>query len=457
MLKVIKDPLAYFKNLTRDDNPYDWFSILGTKCLIINDSVAVQHVFQSNFENYRKSVFHKGLRPLLGEGIFLSEGPLWQKQRKEMAPFFAGRHFPDYMDSMVEASQLMTQRIRKKSQNGKPVDISPECMLLTLDVVLKAIFKDPRENIADDMRESLGLLLKDAEERIWSLVNVPQSIKAKFFPEYKNALKFLEGTVSDLMRVKKDDPSKDHAINDFVSVISDKYDQDNDIEKKLLRDQILSFLLAGHETTANALTWVLLEVVKNEQLRTQAEQCVQDVDLNNFGMDSFKDMRFILSIFEESLRVYPPVWTMSRQANTPDLIPTESGEMISVNKDQIIMISPYTLHRSKRYWSNAETFDPNRFMPDAPEEINKYAYIPYGAGPRLCLGHKFANIEGTIAMVELLKNFDMSIAPEDLHDITPEPLITLRPNKEVNITFKETTRNNQNNEAQYSFTKKEVA
>lgn len=426
MYKVVQDPLKYFRDLMQDDAPYRWFRILHNRCLILNDAAALEHVLQKNFDNYRKSKFHKGLKPLLGNGIFLSEGALWKKQRKETAPFFSGKHIKEYVDDMALSALELTRRINTKILLNQPVDIHAECMWFTLDVVLRSLFRDPRSDIASDMKASLGLLLQDAEARIWNLVNVPQSIKVHYYPEYKKALTFLDKTVADLVEMKKGE--KDYN-QDFITVLSNAYDTNKDVEKQLLRDQIMSFLLAGHETSANALTWAFYELARNAALKKKAYAEIQNVCLETIDFDTVQKLPYLLSVFEEALRLYPPVWTMSREALGPDVIPLESGETIGVPKGMLTMLSPYIVHRSKRYWSHPEVFDPERFLGANRESITKHAYIPYGGGGRLCLGHKFANIEGVVGLARVLNDFNFSYTRNE--DIRPEPLITLRPNQPI--------------------------
>ena len=444
MFKIIADPLDYFEKLGDTDAPYVWFSILGIKCLLLNDTRAVKHVFLDNFDAYKKSRFHKGLKPLLGKGIFLSEGDLWKKQRRETAPFFSGRHFPGYIKKMNISAELLTRRLEKKTKKYGSVDINAESMWFTLDVVLRALFDDAEEGYAEDMRHSLGLLLDDAEERIWNLVIVPQEIKTRLYPEYKSALKFLNSTVANLIDKKKKVVKSDNQpIADFVTEISSYYDNADPEQRGILRDQIMSFLLAGHETSANALSWAVFELAKNPELSKEAQAVVRSFDGEALDMESFSQLKSILAIFEESLRLYPPVWTMSRESLETDEIPMEDGEILPVKKGQIVMISPYTLHRHPKFWDKPTQFDPTRFYPENKASINKFAYIPYGAGPRICLGHKFANIEGMIALIHILKEFDFELLTPET-DIKPEPLITLRPNGPVNMMFKRHSQKNLN-------------
>lgn len=423
-----KDPLNGFIKISQKHGPYVWFEILGKPVLLLNDATAIQHIFQDNFENYKKADFNDVLKPLLGNGIFLTEGQAWKKQRRESAPVFANKNFPGFVEEITHAAESMFARWDALIAQKKPIKLDVEMMWFTLDVVLRALFHEEREDVAAKVKESLGLLLEDAEKRIWALASIPQSLTLKM-PKYREALGFLDTLVADLVSLRK----KNGAYpEDLLSRLIDAYSSSK-LDQQILKDQVMSFLLAGHETTANGLTWAWYEISRRPEIRERLTKEVHEVLGNRKPtMADLEKLNYTAAIFEEAMRLYPPVWTMSRQALEKDAIPTDDGHFIDVPKDATMMLCAYSCHRSERYWDDPEAFDPERFLPENKSKRPKFSYFPFGGGPRLCLGHRFAMIESILAMAMIIQRYDLTLLPGQ--PIKPEPIITLRPDRSLHFS-----------------------
>lgn len=440
LCKIRKDPLNEFVNLMDKHGSHVWYEILGKKVLLLNDATSIEQVFQTNFKKYRKARFNDVLKPLLGNGIFLSEGTTWFKQRRESAPVFANKNFPEMIVQMTSAVESMFKRWDKQIENDQPINLDLETMWFTLDVVLRSLFHEERDDVAKGVKDSLGVLLKDAEKRIWALVSIPQSITFRL-PKYKQASNFLDNLVKDLIEARRANVSYP---DDLLSTLIDAYST-SQADQIILRDQVMSFLLAGHETTANGLVWAWYEICRRPEIKDRLTREVDEIlgENKNPKLQDIDGLKYTSCIFEEAMRLYPPVWTMSREALEDDTLSLDDGSVIDVPKDTTVMLCAYGMHRNELYWKDPEGFDPSRFDQNKKSSRPKFAYFPFGGGARLCLGHKFAMIESVLAISMIAQRYDLTLLSGQ--DIKPEPIITLRPNNPV--MFKVRHRKNMQTEA----------
>lgn len=421
--KIKKDPLHYFINLGVSNGAYTWLSLRGSPILFLNDARAIEYVFNENDKNYHKGKYNEGVRPLLGYGVFLSEDELWRKQRRDAAPVFSAGNFGEFVNRMNEAIDRMFLRWDRQIENDALIDIKTETLRLTLDVVLRTLYHEESETALVHMQDSLGTMLGMAERRIWSFFNLPLSWMLRL-PRYKNTLKFLDTLTYELINHRK---QRKEYPEDLLSRLINAH-ADTPDGQKLLRDNVLSFLLAGHETTANALAWSLIELGRHTEIRDKIIAEIDDVTKGQTPtIEHVKSMAYTTQAFNEILRLYPPVWTMSRKTLNDDTLPLEDGRKIFVPKDATIMLCAYSVHRRESYWPDPESFTPERFTQDAARKRPKYSWFPYGGGPRLCLGFKFAETEAVLAMARIYQRYTLKLLPGQ--QIRPEPIITLRPDR----------------------------
>ena len=326
---------------------------------------------------------------------------------------------------IASAAESMFERWDSKIAKGEAIDANIEFMWFALDALLRALYHEDRENIAKNTRESLGTMLAEAEGRIWSIFSLPQKIILQK-PRYKNALNFLHGLVDDLVTARRLNKAYP---DDLLSRLVKNYSSDP-ADEKMLQDQVLSFLLAGHETSANGLSWTWFEIGKRpdiqEKIRAEVDAVLGDQSLS---YEHLKGLEYTKQVFFEAMRLYPPVWTMSRKAMCDDNIPLDEGGFINVPKGTTIMLCANAVHRRPIYWDHPEAFIPERFSYDAERSRSKLAWFPFGSGPRLCLGLKFAEIESIALIAMIIQRYEVSLVPGQT--IKAEPIITLRPNKAI--------------------------
>lgn len=430
--RIRKDPLKFFLDLGNKNGSYTWLSLMGSPVLFLNDATAIEYVFGPSYQNYHKGKYNDGLRPLLGNSIFLSEDPLWHRQRRELAPNFSGGHFPAFARRIGDAADALVKRLGVHARDGTPVDIGAEMTKMTLDAVLRALFHEDSENAQQQMRIYLGTMLRFAEQRIWSAANLPLWLALKL-PRQKKALRILDALTADFIQRRR--KNKEYP-EDLLSRLLETHG-DTPQDRKLLRDSVLAFLVAGHETTANGLTWTFYELGRHQDIKGSIVAEIDEIaGQETPDMETMKKMHLTRQAFFEGLRLYPPIWTTSRCALVDDMLPLDDGRKMLVPKGATLMLCTYSVHRRATYWQDPGSFMPERFSYEEIAKRPRLSWFPFGGGPRLCLGFKFAEIESIITLTKIYQNFDLTLMPDQ--NIKPDPIITLRPNGPV--WFKVTSR-----------------
>lgn len=422
--QIHKDPLTFFAKVVEDYGQVVELDLGPNKVLMLNHPAYIKHIFQDNRPNYHKSKFYDTLQPVLGGGIFTAEGECWQYLRQSTTPSFSGCRLKQMVDQMTGATSDMLERWDVQKRRSTPIDIVPEMMWLTLDVVLRSLLSVRLQGEHSGIYHALATLLRDAERRVWSLASLPRWTPTRQNLRCREANQVIDRFVRKIVADRRAD-RREHT--DLLQVLVDTL-TDSKIEglsKTVLYDQVRSFILAGHETTANALSWTWIALSHHPDV---ARKVKAEVDAVLQGrtptFEDVKKLTYTKMVFDEALRLYPPVWTMSRTAQADDQV-----EDLSIPKGTNVMLSPYAVHRHAAYWPNPEGFDPERFTPENAKDRPRFAYFPFVGGTRNCLGHRFAALEAVTIMTMVMQNFRLDLLPGQ--NIEPEPMITLRPRGEV--------------------------
>lgn len=411
------DPLKYFIETLRDHGDVAWFNVGQDQIVMLSDPRDIKHVLQDNHENYRKSKFYRPLKPILGRGIFLSEGKEWLKQRRTSKPAFAGLRFEHMAEEIVGATGDLLSSWETRGDPHAPVDIAHEMMKLTLDGVTRAMFDLNLKDESDDFHEAIEVVLKETERRVWSVGLIPPAIFVRRQRAYRKALAVVEDVIQRLIERRRREPRE----GDLLTMLIDAYGGTDRPDHKLLRDQVVSFLVAGHETTAISLAWTWYLLSRNPAV---ARRFHDEIDSVLGGRaPTFADTReltYSKMILEEAMRLYPPVWTISREA-----IADDTSGRVDIPKGTTVMLCAYAVQRHPDIWENPEGFDPDRFAPEAENKTPRHAYFPFGGGPRVCMGNRFSIMEGQLIMAMIGQRYRLDLAPGTR--VVPEPMITLRP------------------------------
>lgn len=357
-------------------------------------------------------------RPLLGDGLLTSEKDVHKKNRKMMSPAFVPARIETYADVMAERAERSVARLLEASRGGT-VDVAEEAMRVTLDIVGKTLFD---AEIADDANE-IGDALTEAMHRITgaltSVVPLPPKVPTPNNRALARAVARIDKIVYDVIRNRRAHPVQKQ---DVLSILLDAVEDGEPMSDGQIRDESMTIVLAGHETTAAAIAWSMYLLAKHPEVRAKVEA---EIDAVLGGRaPRFRDLRalpYTLQVFKEAMRLYPPVYVLGRRA-LRDV--TVGGHVLP--KNRIVLVNIAGMHRHPRLWTDPDAFDPERFSPENEKRIPRLAYMPFGAGARICIGMRFAETEGHLLLASLCAKLRADLA-DSIREVDVEPLVTLRP------------------------------
>jgi cytochrome P450 len=404
-------------------------TVIG-RLVVVCDPAAIRRVLVENAANYRKDALQlRVLSPGLGHGLFTAEGDDWRRQRRALAPLFTPRMVDFFTPAMIASAEALIERWRPL-RAGRRMNVAGEMSLAALDVLQRTIFpaglaRDTGKfaRAMSDFFEATGRL------HPLDLLDAPAWLPRLGKRGVGKSLDFFEEAVSDIMtareklREQAQEAEADAKPRDLLTMLINARDpQTGDrLDEEQIRANVVTFIGAGHETTANALTWSLFLLSRHSAWREAVEQEI-DATLGAGPIEAAHLGRLprVRATIEEAMRLYPPAPSLSREAIAPDSL---AGQRVRAGS--LVVISPYVLHRHRRLWRDPDHFDPSRFMPGARETIDRFAYLPFGAGPRTCIGMGFALQEATIFLATILRTYRLDMAPG--HKVEPIQRITLRP------------------------------
>lgn len=405
----------------------------GRHFVIVSGHEAARHVLITNQDNYAKGIEYELLRVVLGEGLLTSEGETWRKQRRLVQPLFAKRHISAFTGHMTKATlDELDGGHFKDLEAGQIVDINQSMMALTLDVVGRALFGadlsgETARRVGPAMNDVLGLGTRMTRRLpTYLLSNLPGMNLQKAMslnPEgrrFQRSLAALRQVIDDLLIERR---AQADSGADLLGMMLDATDESTGegMSRQQIGDELMTFMLAGHETTSNALSWMWRRLSLNPAARDRMFAEVDEVLGDRIPtMDDVDRLPWTRACVEESMRIDSPVWTVGRRALADDTI---NGFHIPADSSVMVLIS--MIHRDPGIWTNPEGFDPSRFLPENSKGRPRHAYMPFGAGRRVCVGSTFATVEATLvaAMIARRFRFDLPRGSE----VEAEAAITLRP------------------------------
>jgi len=394
-------------------------SLLGRQLLLLNRPEDIHHVLVANPDNYRRTAASvRILRPITGAGLLLSEGESWRLQRRTIAPALAPRSLPVLLRHVVTA---IDDAIVELTDADGPLDLLAAMQNLALEIAGRSMFSLETRAFGAEMR---GLLMRYAEKMarphmldmlLPHSVPAPLDLSRYFFQ--RRWMRFISSIIS--ARLLEPEPERPRDLFDLLRAARDPV-SGRGFSAEELRDQVATMILAGHETTAVALFWsfFLLAHVPEAQARVAAEADAVSIGPEN-AYAALDQLPYTRAVLSETLRLYPPAFTLVRQAIRDDKVAD-----VAIPAGSVVMIAPWVLHRHKMLWRDPDVFDPSRFLPDAPA-VPRFAYLPFGAGPRVCVGAQFALAEATLVLARLVRAFQFQLAPGE--KVMPVAVITTQP------------------------------
>ena len=412
-----RSPLTFFLDLKRDFGPVARFRIFNERFLLLNEPALVNEVLVTKQEFFRKGRALEGARDFLGDSLLVSEGAEHTRQRRLIQPAFHRGRIAGYAQVMAEKAAHW----RDARHAGEEIDAAKEMNHLTLEVVGETLFGAQVGGQAQEIAESLSEIVDNFGRmllpfwRLWRRVPTGQNRRLA------QAQARLDATILGLIARRR---VEDRDRGDLLSMLLAAEDADHP-EKRLtdreIRDQALTLFLAGHETTANALAWTWHALAAHEPVRRRLKAELDAVlgDGHLPGLDDMARLPYATAVLSESMRLYPPVWVVGRRAVDDVVI----GDY-EVPRRTIVIMSQYVIHRDERFWPDAESFRPERWLEEAPDRP-KFAYFPFGGGGRVCIGESFAWAEGVLMLAVMAQRWRLEPVPG--HPVEFNPTITLRP------------------------------
>jgi cytochrome P450 len=358
----------------------------------------------------------------LANGLLSAEGNQRKAQRRALAPLFSRKTVLAFSAAMVDSAQALVERLAR--HQDQVVDVAVEATRTTLDVLERTIFSDGFGRAAEEIRIAMKSYF-DTIGRIdpLDLLGLPAVVPRPSRWRLRPMLRLFEGAIDTIISTRRRQiaRNKPDVPRDILTFLLEARDPETGeaLSEVEIRANILTFIAAGQETTANCITWslFLLSQAPEWRQRIQAEADREFGDGRGNMADRLVETR---ALVEEANRLYPPLAAISRAALGPDEL---AGQRI--RRGTMVVIAPYVLHRHRALWTKPDRFDPNRFLNGAREKIDRYAYLPFGAGPRICIGVTFAIQEATIVLAAIMRNFNLELAPG--HAVWPVLKVTLRP------------------------------
>ena len=422
-----KTPLESFTRYARKFGDIIRYRGLWTT-LQISHPGQIQHVLIANAANYRKGRSYRILRLSLGNGLLTSDGEFWQRQRKMAQPAFHASKVAGFTKTMERHAEETLKRWEQRARSGEVFDAVPELMRMTLLIVSEALFNTNVESDIAAIRETLEVGRDFTMDRAWSLLRLPPSFPTRKNLRHRDSLANFHRVLDRMAEERR--ASGSH-LNDLLSLLMDARDDDgNPMSPQQLRDEMATLLTAGHETTTLVLAWALYLIGTRPDVQ---ERMAAEARFLNGRAPSYEDLarlRYTRAVAEETMRLYPPVWAMSRTAIAEDRF----GDY-HVPADAEVLIFPFVTHRDPRWFSDPERFSPERFFPENTAGRPRGAYLPFGLGPRTCIGIGFATTEILIVLAMFAQRFRVELAV-DPASVRAEPSVTLRPDPGVLVRLR---------------------
>jgi cytochrome P450 len=395
--------------------------LFGHRRFLINDPAAIKHVLLDNAANYQKSeITRRILEPGLGRGLITSEGETWRRHRRTMSPAFDHRSIETYAPSMTTAAQEMLAAWSKLGSDAA-IDVAPAMMEVTLNIISRTMFSTDSDRIVDIMGRGAGRYQAQMRPNVLDFLGFPAwlagigriRVAARTLGEF-------DAEIDRLIQLRSGNPESGR--KDLLARLIEARDEQTGggMSAQEVRDHVITIFMAGHETTAMAMTWTwyLLSQHAAEEAKLHAEleavlggRAPEAADLSR--------LTYTRMVIDESMRLYPPVHTIAREALGDDSV---AGTCVP--KGSTVLISPWVLHRHRQLWQDPGRFDPQRFAPENCAARPRFSYLPFGGGRRICIGAAFATAEATLLLAIIAQRYRLRLVTG--HPVEPQGLITLR-------------------------------
>jgi cytochrome P450 len=411
-----RDLLGFFVACAREFGDVVPIRVAGRKLVLLSHPDLIEEVLTVRARQTTKTALLQMLRPVLGDGLLLSEGDTWLRQRRLMQPAFHRQRIAAYGDVMA----AYAERGMADWKDGETRDVHADMMAITQAIVAKTLFDADVSDTAWDVGQAVHVLMEDFSKRRLSLFRVPRFVPTPARRRSRRAVARLDEIVYGIIAARR---ASGEDRGDLLSLLLAAQDADDGsrMNDRQVRDEIMTLFLAGHETTAVALSWAWYLLAQHPE----AEAALMDELRSVLGgrlptVADLPKLRYAEMVVTETMRLYPPVFTLTRRVAEP----FEVGGYPMEPETSLVM-SQWVVHRDARWFDAPETFRPERWENDLAKRLPRYAYFPFGGGPRLCIGNTFALMEATLLLATIAQRFRFTLAPGAR--VTPMLSVTMRP------------------------------
>ena len=415
-----RDPCGLFLRAAVEHGGLARIRVAHLSAYLVSEPAFIKRVLVDNMRNYVKGVSYQALRHLLGEGLLVAEGETWRRQRRIVNPAFARQALVDHVPAMRDVTAALCDRWEAGAAAGEPFDLVAEMMGLAFQVVGVTLMG---AEIADEMAEVAAALPAAGEwvyRHMQAPIRIPPSIPTPANVRFRRVVRALDRVVHRVIAKHRDEA--EGGARDMLSMLVAAEDETGarlgDVE---LRDQVITFLLAGHETTGSALAWVLALLADHPLVEARV---IAELDAVTGGRpvtaQHLPALVYLGQVIDEAMRLYPPAWSFTRTAVAEDFLGP-----YRIPRGAMVVVSPWVNHRNPAWWRDPEMFDPDRFAPDRAKALETYHYFPFGGGPHLCIGKYLTLTELKVAVATIAQRFRVTRAERS--PIGVEAAVTLRP------------------------------
>jgi len=414
-----REPIELFTRCAEGYGPLARVRLGHAHYYLLNEPALVQRVFVDNARNYRKSRNYEGVKIVLGDGLFTSEGAFWLRQRRLAQPGFHRERLAGFVGVMVEETAAAVARWR--TSLGEVVDLDRLLNELALRIASRALFRedldDPAE--AEAFAEAVRFTNLYCEQPFF----LPRWVPTETNRALTQTLAVFDGLIARMIAARRTAGGALVDKGDLLSMLMRARDEETGegMSDRQLRDETLTLLVGGHETTATVMAWTFYLLSRHPAVARRLVADVREVlGARDPTLDDLPRLTYVWQVVQEAMRLYPPAWVLEREALAPDEL---AGYAIPAGAT--VAACAYTLHRHPGYWPNPEGFDPDRFAPERAKGRPRAAYIPFGVGGRFCIGAAFAQMETTVMVAMIARSLRADLLPGPPAAL--DPLITLRP------------------------------
>ena len=423
-----RDPLRFLTQLTRDYGDVAQFHMGPQRVFILNHPDLIKDALVTHQDAFMKGRALQRAKRLLGEGLLTSEGAHHRRQRRLAQPAFHRQRIESYAAVMVDYAA----RHAGRWQDGDTIDVAHEMMRLTLAIVGKTLFDAEVESEAGE----IGGALTDIME-LFQMLLLPYSEYLEKLPlpqtrKFQRARARLDAVIYRIIEERRQGGGDRGDLLSMLLLAQDEEGDGGGMSDEQLRDEVMTIFLAGHETTANALAWTWYLLSQHSEVESKLHAEIDTV-LENTRLPTAEDLPrlpYAEMVLAESMRLYPPAWTIGRLA----LKDFQAGEYV-VPAGSLVLMSQFVMHRDARFYPDPLRFDPERWTPAAKETRPPYSYFPFGGGPRRCVGEGFAWMEGVLLIATIARHWRMRLLPN--HPVVEHPRLTLRPKHGIRVTLEQ--------------------